>query len=139
MLLHYFFKSALHCSKCYWQGSQKIWKCLRRNSNPYCIKYKKNQNLYRNCILLSKLFWPTVRKIEIRGWRSVIHWRPYLFNHLCMVSDTGYGHPMKAWIKNIWKIGPMWQTKYASAVPKNLGVGVNFRPFSECYFLSGRP
>ena len=22
----------------------------------------------------------------------------------------------------------MWQTKYASAVPKNLGVGVNFRP-----------
>ena len=33
----------------------------------------------------------------------------------------------------------MWQTKYASAVPKNLGVGVNFRPFSECYFLSGRP
>ena len=33
----------------------------------------------------------------------------------------------------------MWQTKYASAVPKNLGVGVNFRPCSEGYFLSGRP
>ena len=33
----------------------------------------------------------------------------------------------------------MWQTKYASAVPKNLGVGVNFRPCSEDYFLSGRP
>ena len=31
------------------------------------------------------------------------------------------------------------QTKYASAVPKNLGVGVNFRPCSEGYFLSGRP
>ena len=33
----------------------------------------------------------------------------------------------------------MWQTKYASAVPKNLGVGVNFRQCSEGYFLSGRP
>ena len=35
----------------------------------------------------------------------------------------------------------MWHTKYASAVPKNLGVGVNFRPCSvdNSYFLSGRP
>ena len=32
-----------------------------------------------------------------------------------------------------------WQSKYASVVPKNLGVGVNFRPCSEGYFLSGRP
>ena len=30
-------------------------------------------------------------------------------------------------------------TKNASAVPKNLGVGVNFRLCSEGYFLSGRP
>jgi hypothetical protein len=29
--------------------------------------------------------------------------------------------------------------KYASAVPKNLGVGVNFRPCIEGYFLSWRP
>ena len=33
----------------------------------------------------------------------------------------------------------MWQTKYPLAIPKNLGVGVNFRPCSEGYFLSGRP
>ena len=33
----------------------------------------------------------------------------------------------------------MWQTKYALAVPKNLGVGVNFWLCSEGYFLSGRP
>ena len=32
----------------------------------------------------------------------------------------------------------MWQTKYASAVPKNLGVGVDFRLFSKGDFLSGR-
>ena len=30
------------------------------------------------------------------------------------VWSTDYGHPMKALIKNIWKIG---QTKYALAVP----------------------
>ena len=30
----------------------------------------------------------------------------------------------------------MWQTKYASAVPKNLGVGVQC---SEGDFLTGRP
>ena len=33
----------------------------------------------------------------------------------------------------------MWQTKYASAVPKNLGVGVDFRSCSEGDFLTGRP
>ena len=32
----------------------------------------------------------------------------------------------------------MWQTKYALAVPKNLGFGLNFWPLSEGYFLSGR-
>ena len=32
----------------------------------------------------------------------------------------------------------MWQTKYASAVPKSLGVGLNFWPCSEGYFLPGR-
>ena len=33
----------------------------------------------------------------------------------------------------------MWQTKYALAVPKHLGVGVGFGLFSEGDFLSGRP
>ena len=33
----------------------------------------------------------------------------------------------------------MWQTKYASAVPKNLGLGLNLRLCSEGYFLSGLP
>ena len=32
----------------------------------------------------------------------------------------------------------MWQTKYALAVPKNLGVGVDLRPCSEGDFLTGR-
>ena len=27
-------------------------------------------------------------------------------------SDTDYGHPMKIWIREIWKFVPMWQTKY---------------------------
>jgi hypothetical protein len=33
----------------------------------------------------------------------------------------------------------MRQTKYASAVPINLGLGLNFWPCSEDYFLSVRP
>jgi hypothetical protein len=33
----------------------------------------------------------------------------------------------------------MWQKKYASAVTKNLGLGLNFRPCSEGCFLSERP
>ena len=33
----------------------------------------------------------------------------------------------------------MWQTRYALAVPKNLGLGQNFLPCSEGYFLSGCP
>ena len=52
---------------------------------------------------------------------------------------TDYGHPVKAYIKEIWKFGPMWQTKYASAVPKNLGLGFDFRPCSEGDFLTERP
>ena len=48
----------------------------------------------------------------------------FMFRNIVTITD--YGHPMKAWIKHIWKIGPIWQTKYASAVPKNLGLGLNF-------------
>jgi hypothetical protein len=33
----------------------------------------------------------------------------------------------------------MWQTKYALAVPKNLGLGVDFGPCSEDDFLTRRP
>ena len=32
----------------------------------------------------------------------------------------------------LWK----WETKYALAVPKILGLGLNFRPRSESYFFS---
>ena len=38
--------------------------------------------------------------------------------HVVINYNRDYGHPMKAKIKEIWKFGPMWQTKYASAVPK---------------------
>ena len=36
--------------------------------------------------------------------------------------------------KEIWKFGRMWQTKYASALPKNLEVGVDFRLCSDADF-----
>ena len=56
----------------------------------------------------------------------------------CISATTDYGYPMKAKIKDIWKIGPMWQTKYALAVPKNLGLGFDFWPWSEGNFLNER-
>ena len=33
----------------------------------------------------------------------------------------------------------MWPTKYALAVPKNLGLGFDFWPYSEDDFLTGCP
>ena len=33
----------------------------------------------------------------------------------------------------------MWQTNYALAVPKNLGLVFDFKPCSEGYNLTGRP
>ena len=33
----------------------------------------------------------------------------------------------------------MWQTKYALAISKNLGSGVDFQLCSEGNFLTGRP
>ena len=33
----------------------------------------------------------------------------------------------------------MWQTKYALAVPKNLGLGFDLRPCNEGDFPIGRP
>ena len=41
-------------------------------------------------------------------------------------------------LKNL-KIWADIADKYALAVPKNLGVGVDFRPCSEGDFLTGRP
>ena len=62
----------------------------------------------------------------------------YILYFLCTLGQNhGLRTPNEG--INIWKIGPMWQTKYASAVSKNLGLGLNFRPCSEGYFLSGRP
>ena len=68
------------------------------------------------------------------------------FDLLCCacLDKPDYGHPIKA--KNPSKkflelfpnfFGAMWQTKYTSAIRKNLGVGVDFRPCSEDDFLTG--
>ena len=43
------------------------------------------------------------------------------------------------YIIEILKFGPVWQTKYALAVPKNLGVEVGFGPYGEEDFLTGCP
>ena len=55
--------------------------------------------------------------------------------------SNGYGnsHGLRTPNEGINQRNLMWQTKYATAVPKNLGVGVDFRSCSEGDFLTGRP
>ena len=84
----------------------------------------------------------------IHLYLELLHWAIYvLLSDLTKIigqlpffqprtTDTQWRHKSK--IIN-WKIGPMWQTKYAPAVPKDFGLGLNFRPCSEGYFLSGCP
>ena len=58
-------------------------------------------------------------------------WPNYLVQGLRTPNEGINQRNLKIWV--------MWQTKYASAVPKKLGLGFNFRLCSEGYFLSGRP
>ena len=46
----------------------------------------------------------------------------------------GLRTPIEGINKRNLKLGPTWQTKYASDVSKNFGVGVDFRPNSEGMF-----
>ena len=69
----------------------------------------------------------TIVCIDIRLW---------LYDLLS--KSTDYEHQIKARIKEIWNFGPMRQTKYALAVPKNLGLGFDFWLYSEVDFLTGR-
>ena len=67
-------------------------------------------------------------------------WGEILFDALRFFISTAFS-PSRSTeaIEEIWKFWPMWQTKYALAVPENLGVGVGFRPFIEGNFLSECP
>ena len=44
-------------------------------------------------------------------------------------------NPMKAYIKETWNLGPMWQRKNVLAVPINLELGFDFSPCREGNFL----
>ena len=48
-------------------------------------------------------------------------------------------HGLRTPNEGINQIGPIWQTKYVLAVPKNLELGLNSWPCSEGYFFSERP
>ena len=67
---------------------------------------------------------PTTVLWVLSGLNSPL--RPWF--HWARIMDTQWRHKSK-----------MWQTKYALAVPKNLGLGLNFWPCSEGNFFSGRP
>ena len=53
------------------------------------------------------------------------------------ISSLGVPSPCMN-LRNL-KFGSMWQKKYASAVPKNLGSVFDFWLCSEDDFLTGRP
>ena len=87
----------------------------------------KNLALHRIRIAMLKLFF----KLLDRNLFCIV---------FCQIGKTtDNGHPMEAQIKEIWNFGLMWQTKYAPAIPKNLGLGFDFWPCREGDFLTGRP
>ena len=128
---------------------------------PYCRNGVVDAFKFGAQWSLSKAFWGSVTQIAhqparqlqciycltlfqldrdnfLSPWQTKPNWNRVKYSQW-FGKITDYGHPMKAYIKEIWKFGPMWQTKYASAVPKSLGLGVDFRPFSEDDFITGRP
>ena len=54
-------------------------------------------------------------------------------------SNHGLRTPNEGINQRNLKFGPMWQTKYALAIPMNLGLEFYFRPCREGDFLTGRP
>ena len=91
--------------------------------------------LFFGCGVLKKwiLCWESVEKGFLKG-EKFKRKKKYIF---CMwVWDCARLRTPN--IKDNWKIGLMWQTKYASTVQKNLGVRKNFQQCSEGYLLSGR-
>ena len=104
---------------------------------PIIIRYEflKRWDYFEEYLnkLTKPLIWPVkiheILKFEIR---FSCNWKWNLIKNICdspilqyiglivspIICITDYGHPMEALIKDIWRIGPMWQTKYASAVHK---------------------
>ena len=74
------------------------------------------------------LFWVIDQGAWERGLNKLQY--PYGIEHGLRTPNEGINQ------RNM-EIWAMWHTKYTSAVPKNLGVGVDFRPCSESDFLTG--
>ena len=77
-------------------------------------------------------FWHTGVSVEIA--MLCCYWLKY-FEGLPSPRMLEAQTTVTQWIKEIWNFGRMMQTKYASAVPKNLGLGFDFRLCSEDDFL----
>ena len=119
---------------------------LPNYSNFYCYSklmiaikpYMQKLTLYKKMLFFGSYFhWIMLSfhsSVHIYCIASLAYWTLKKW-YDSRTTDTQWRHESKLSEKN----GPMWQTKYAATIPKNLGVGVNFRPCSEGYFLSGRP
>ena len=81
-----------------------LWKC-RGDSTPRILALGYDQSCYKICINICCSWLLHHLNSAWHGLRTP-KWR-----HKSKISE---------------KIGPMWQTKYASAVPKNLGLGQSY-------------
>ena len=93
------------------EGSNVCWDADKMLL-PYCRQKAEKKNHFLSIktnirprpycfVLINQQFWYVLLQVVVD-----------------MVFLTDYGHPMKAKIKETWKFRPMWQTKYAAAIPK---------------------
>ena len=125
------FSELLTALKCRPSVSMVLFEKNNQPADYFSVHFIKSLEFFQSW--QGSLFFVTKMHAQCKSLQQrVLYCNSYL-------EHTDYGHPMKGKIKETWKFRPMWQTKYAAAIPKNLGVGVNFRPCSEGYFLSGCP
>jgi hypothetical protein len=112
---------------------KECWfECVFLRINVFQIDAESKKNFWMNSHQLVQKYikLPTVLHLKtssaLKGRMHARHVRP-------RTTDTQWRHKSKIFEK----LDAMWQIKYASDVPKTLGL--NLRPCSEGYFLSGRP
>ena len=112
----------------FFPGPTALLKALRlSNFGIFSMAYRYFQVWWVFCnINLHILFMPYVysRPYVYSFWQ--IFQALWLFPALRLFQTLEYGHPMKAEIKDIWKIGPMWQTKICFGCTEKFGIGIEF-------------
>ena len=100
--------------------SKRIWKIMRA-----CLSIHNFKMIFSPSLNLNFL---PAEAFKIQNWNKLrnelLQTRYVKSQKPC--ADHGLRTPNED-IKDIWKIGLMWQTKYALVVPKNWEMGLNFQ------------